>query len=455
MSVRGILLVFCAIAPGRICATQSEPGQTLPISKEPSSTDGETVASTEAPTSAAGYLTRTTALAAASENEVEFDPATAYTVFEGDILISKLPHGMQGGAVTSRLVRYRRNASTRLYEVPYDALTMLSAPPDTLESLRWAMEYISRGSNIMFRPREATDQMYITFIYDQPGCGAVPPFADQPLPMHLDRNDAFCSLRGSVLHELMHSLGFMHEHQRPDRDMFLDPSYLPTGFRHGRDIVANLVKARRVRYSTPFDYYSIMHYPGGSQQDSGYSLVPTDPRIDRLNFRGNRMFLTTCDWNALNTVYPGPRRPPPCVPEPSPPDVLQPLSKNNISDENECRYSPSQAFGEHRCVFPNGTEFPDLSFIPTDADFVVPPDDSDGRAEAAALEKFCTSRFSSDPCQQICGLCGLFLGLPQVDSDLLQCVKDMAPACNHASGLPSAHVIFFVTILSLLPLLNH
>jgi len=31
----------------------------------------------------------------------------------------------------------------------------------------------------------------------------------------------FCIKKGAVMHELLHSLGFFHEHNRPDRDNFV------------------------------------------------------------------------------------------------------------------------------------------------------------------------------------------------------------------------------------------
>ncbi|XP_032111169.1 astacin-like metalloendopeptidase [Sapajus apella] len=62
--------------------------------------------------------------------------------------------------------------------------------------------------------------------------------------------------RGIVLHELMHVLGFWHEHARADRDRYIHVNWneiLP-GFE------INFIKSRSSNMLTPYDYSSVMHY---------------------------------------------------------------------------------------------------------------------------------------------------------------------------------------------------
>ncbi|XP_053444824.1 astacin-like metalloendopeptidase [Nycticebus coucang] len=62
--------------------------------------------------------------------------------------------------------------------------------------------------------------------------------------------------RGIVLHELMHVLGFWHEHARADRDSYIRVNWneiLP-GFE------INFIKSRSSNMLTPYDYSSVMHY---------------------------------------------------------------------------------------------------------------------------------------------------------------------------------------------------
>nr|XP_002757421.3 astacin-like metalloendopeptidase [Callithrix jacchus] len=62
--------------------------------------------------------------------------------------------------------------------------------------------------------------------------------------------------QGIVLHELMHVLGFWHEHARADRDRYIHVNWneiLP-GFE------INFIKSRSSNMLTPYDYSSVMHY---------------------------------------------------------------------------------------------------------------------------------------------------------------------------------------------------
>ncbi|XP_007529964.2 astacin-like metalloendopeptidase [Erinaceus europaeus] len=62
--------------------------------------------------------------------------------------------------------------------------------------------------------------------------------------------------KGIVLHELMHVLGFWHEHARADRDSYIRINWkeiLP-GF------AINFVKSRSSNMLVPYDYSSVMHY---------------------------------------------------------------------------------------------------------------------------------------------------------------------------------------------------
>ncbi|KAK2842749.1 hypothetical protein Q5P01_012949 [Channa striata] len=70
----------------------------------------------------------------------------------------------------------------------------------------------------------------------------------------LDGND--CIHFGIVQHELLHVLGFHHEHQRSDRDQYVQVLLhnVLTGMEN------NFNKVNTLNEATPYDYNSIMHY---------------------------------------------------------------------------------------------------------------------------------------------------------------------------------------------------
>ncbi len=78
----------------------------------------------------------------------------------------------------------------------------------------------------------------------------------------------------SITHELGHCLGFLHEHQRPDRDYYVDIIWekIVPGKEFNFDIMDNpLIKEQSFEY----DYNSIMHYPPVSFSTDGSATIVT------------------------------------------------------------------------------------------------------------------------------------------------------------------------------------
>ncbi|XP_057324844.1 protein tolkin-like [Microplitis mediator] len=78
-----------------------------------------------------------------------------------------------------------------------------------------------------------------------------------------------CYKQQIVLHELGHAIGFLHEHNHPDRDKYIEIKYFNVDAdqfdqynKYSTDEVDTL--------SLPYDYRSIMHY--------AYNLSSTDPK---------------------------------------------------------------------------------------------------------------------------------------------------------------------------------
>ena len=84
-----------------------------------------------------------------------------------------------------------------------------------------------------------------------------------------------------IIHEMMHSMGFFHEHNRPDRDNFVKVNWeniqprAYSQFYKNRDPDRDLPNCRDLEgpnyddcdngwpvntYGTPYDYDSVMHY---------------------------------------------------------------------------------------------------------------------------------------------------------------------------------------------------
>lgn len=98
-----------------------------------------------------------------------------------------------------------------------------------------------------------------------------------------------CQDQETVLHELMHALGFLHEYERPDRD---DHIKALDSLREDETPTTNpFISTHR-----PFDYASITHH----RDEIFYSLNPRYP----INRGGGRGELSEEDSAAINEVYP-------------------------------------------------------------------------------------------------------------------------------------------------------
>ena len=93
----------------------------------------------------------------------------------------------------------------------------------------------------------------------------------------MEFDEYICSNR-DIYHELLHTIGLLHEHQRDDRDEFVK-------FNRGNLVNPDRVKnfKRYTRIDTlglPYNYQSIMHYTHDQAAKNGKSsLEPVDQKV--------------------------------------------------------------------------------------------------------------------------------------------------------------------------------
>ncbi|XP_066120933.1 astacin-like metalloendopeptidase [Saccopteryx bilineata] len=102
---------------------------------------------------------------------------------------------------------------------------------------------------------------------------------------------------GIVLHELMHVLGFWHEHSRADRDRYIRVNW--NEIRPGFEI--NFVKSQSSNMLVPYDYSSVTHY--GRFAFSRRGLPTITPLWATSVHMGQRRNLSTSDITRVLRLY--------------------------------------------------------------------------------------------------------------------------------------------------------
>uniref|UniRef100_A0A3Q4BZ91 Metalloendopeptidase n=1 Tax=Mola mola TaxID=94237 RepID=A0A3Q4BZ91_MOLML len=107
-----------------------------------------------------------------------------------------------------------------------------------------------------------------------------------------------CLDHGVIQHELLHALGFHHEHTRSDRDQFVRINWENVAGAHA----SNFHKADTNNLNTPYDYSSIMHY-GRTAFAKMYGQETITPITDPSVPIGQREEMSDIDILRVNRLY--------------------------------------------------------------------------------------------------------------------------------------------------------
>ena len=97
----------------------------------------------------------------------------------------------------------------------------------------------------------------------------------------MELHEYVCSNR-DIYHELFHTIGLLHEHQRDDRDQYVkfNQNNLVNPNR-----IKNFKKYKKIdTLGLPYNFQSIMHYTHDQAAKSGQSsLEPVNQKVLRIN----------------------------------------------------------------------------------------------------------------------------------------------------------------------------
>ncbi|EFO97477.1 hypothetical protein CRE_06152 [Caenorhabditis remanei] len=108
-----------------------------------------------------------------------------------------------------------------------------------------------------------------------------------------------CNYLGTVVHEIAHALGAIHEQSRSDRDSYV--IIMENNIKNGQ--LHNFLKESFLDYGVGYDYGSVMHY-----SKNAFAIVPNKPTIlpkDPMmeNVIGQKVGLSFLDVKKMNLAY--------------------------------------------------------------------------------------------------------------------------------------------------------
>uniref|UniRef100_A0A0N5BDF3 Metalloendopeptidase n=1 Tax=Strongyloides papillosus TaxID=174720 RepID=A0A0N5BDF3_STREA len=248
--------------------------------------------------------------------EKEMDEMQNGDLFEGDIM--GVPDDEDPTLYIQRdLPLGELDAFDHIFRTPYHSALNLATYPDKLwvdgkvpymleegmtpsqrAAIAQAFEEYKSKTCIRFEPRQEDDEDYI-FIKRNKGFGCSSYVGraggNQTVSLEIGK----CFSKGIIAHELMHSIGFFHEHSRTDRDEFVKinednirPGMMRNFEKYPRKIIDPL--------GMPYDYESVMHYHKLAFSKNGKAtLIPKDDNAEI----GQRYKLSDVDAKKINKLY--------------------------------------------------------------------------------------------------------------------------------------------------------
>jgi len=236
------------------------------------------------------------------DDEENEDAETSPNLIEGDIAVDMDVDSRSRLAIDflrhpakkwpNNTVPYRISANY----TPSEELTILSA-----------MRTISFVSCIKFVKWDGKRKDYIHFHPDKKRLGCWSYIGRQNKRQQLSLQqpnekdcNCFCS-PGRAMHEIMHALGFYHEHARADRDKYI--KIIKKNVRKGKDGNFDFQNDDDSSRNFNYDYNSIMHYGpyyfSKNKRRRKATIVPLKPGVSI----GQRDMLSKTDCMKLNSQY--------------------------------------------------------------------------------------------------------------------------------------------------------
>ncbi|XP_065358316.1 seminal metalloprotease 1-like [Calliphora vicina] len=164
------------------------------------------------------------------------------------------------------------------------------------------MKTIESVSCIRFRHATATTKAFVRINGNTNGCSARVGYtgAEQNLNLRIGPLDKGCFRKGSIMHELLHSLGFYHQQRAADRDNYIRIVW--NNILEDKKQNFNKFKSSVVTdFGVAYDYGSVLHYgPKAFSKNGKDTIIPLKGENTKI---GQRLALSDGDIKKLNKMY--------------------------------------------------------------------------------------------------------------------------------------------------------
>ncbi|XP_059476688.1 zinc metalloproteinase nas-4-like [Neocloeon triangulifer] len=204
----------------------------------------------------------------------------------GDILVPGML-GRNGLVATSS--RWSRG------RIPFMISTDIA--PQYVDIIYQAMNVYHELTCVRFVPWNGRDSDYVTIESSSSGCWASVGRIGGRQSVNLQAPACLAKV-GTVLHELMHTVGFLHEQNRAERDQYVD--ILWENVEKGREENFKKISASIAFSQIPYDYESVMHYSTAAFSSNGKPTLRTKASGVRV---GQRERMSVGDIHKINMMY--------------------------------------------------------------------------------------------------------------------------------------------------------
>lgn len=177
---------------------------------------------------------------------------------------------------------------------------LLLAAQEDVRQIKNAMREYHTHTCIKFVERIPSDKDYLFIRSQKSGCWSSVGRTGGRQELNLQSGG--CTTRiGTVMHELMHALGFMHEHTREDRDSHVQLHWENIKQGYESDF-KKIEKGEANLFGVGYDYGSLLHYSSTAfSKNDQKTITALQPSGEAK--MGQREKFSASDLKRINTMY--------------------------------------------------------------------------------------------------------------------------------------------------------